>query len=92
VQKPPLSIRSTTRAASGAMGLRVQLATSGKLSVALLGVHGVHKTMKLKHGTHTIHMTLPASVRARGTIVVKLSLTANGGTTRVRRAVLLPSP
>jgi len=94
VQKPLLSLKSTALATDGSMGLRVQLARSGKLAIAFLGVHGAaHKTMKLKHGTHTIHMRLPASVRARGTVIVKLSLKASGSTpTKIKRAVLLPSP
>jgi hypothetical protein len=92
-QKPPISIKSTTLGKDGAMGLRVQLGRDGKLSLSLLGVRGAaHRTMKLKRGTHTIHLTLPASVRARGTVIVKLSLKASGGTTKMRRAVMLPSP
>ena len=92
-QKPPITIKSTALGKDGAMGLRVQLGRPGKLAVALLGVHGAaHRTMKLKLGTHTIHVTLPASVRARGTVIVKLSLTASGGTTKIKRAVMLPSP
>ncbi|MEA3082229.1 MAG: hypothetical protein QOD54_1897, partial [Sphingomonadales bacterium] len=93
VQKPPLSITRTDLGKNGAMGLRVKLARPGKLTVALLGVHGAtHKPMKLKLGTHTIRMRLPASVRARGTVIVKLTLTANGVPTKVYRAVLLSSP
>jgi hypothetical protein len=93
VQKPPISIKSTALGKGGVMGLRVQITRSGKLAVALLGVHGVAaRTMKLKGGTHTIRLTLPASVRAGGTVIVKLSFTAPGGPTKLRRAVLLPSP
>ncbi len=93
VQKPPLSITRTDLGKNGVMGLRVKLARPGKLTVALLGVHGAaHKPMKLKLGTHMIRMRLPASVRARGTVIVKLKLTTSGGTTKIYRAVLLSSP
>jgi hypothetical protein len=92
-QKPPISIKSTHLGKDGAMGLRVQLGRAGKLAVALLGVRGAaHRAMALKRGTHTIHLTLPASVRARGTVIVKLSLTGSGGPAKMRRAVMLPSP
>ena len=92
-QKPPISIKSTALGKGGAMALRVQLGRDGKLAVVLLGVHGAaHRTMKFKRGTHTIHLTLPPSVRARGTVIVKLSLTASGGTSKVRRAVMLAAP
>ncbi|MDX6401852.1 MAG: hypothetical protein QOF27_2458 [Gaiellaceae bacterium] len=92
-QKPPISITSTDLGKDGALALRVQLGRPGKLAVSLLGVRGAaHRTMKLKLGTHTIHMALPASVRARGTVIVKLRLTASGVTRKIRRAVMLPSP
>ena len=93
VQRPLLSIKRTDLGKDGTMGVRLKMTRSGKLAVTLRGVHSApHKPWKLKSGTHTIHLKLPASVRERGTVVVKLTLTAPGGGDTVRRAVLLPSP
>jgi hypothetical protein len=92
-QNPPISIKSTAFGKDGAMALRVRLGRDGKLAVALLGVRGAaHRTMKLKRGTHTIRLTVPATARARGTVIVKLSLATSGGPTKLRRAVMLPPP
>jgi Bacterial Ig domain/PKD domain len=91
-QKPLLSLKSTDLA-RGVMGLRVQLSKPGKLTVGLLGIPGPHRTVKLKSGTHTLHMKLPLSARTRGTVIVKLSLkVANGAKAKMKRAVLLPAP
>jgi hypothetical protein len=92
VQKPPLTITSTSLGRNGLMGMRVKLANKGKLTAGLLGVHGVHqRTMKLTKGMHTLHMQLPPSARTRGTVIVKLKLALpSGGTTTLHRAVLVP--
>ncbi len=67
VQKPPLDLRQTTVDANGTVGLRVQLANPGTLTVGMVGVPGAHPMkQKMKRGTHTIQMTLPQSVRNRG--------------------------
>jgi hypothetical protein len=91
VQKPPLTITSTSLGKNGLMGMRVKLANGGKLTAGLLGVRGVHqRTVKLKKGTHTLHMQLPPSVRTRGTVIVKLKLTLpSGGTAALKRALLV---
>ncbi len=57
------------------MGLRIAVSDKGKLTISLVGVHGTkHRPIKLGRGTHTIHMALPASARARGTVIVKLKV------------------
>jgi hypothetical protein len=91
VTKPPLSLNGTDLR-GGTMSLRVQLASAGRLSISLMGVPNAHqRKVKLKRGTHTVRMTLPARARTRGTVVVKLTLTlATGGTAKLKRAVLLP--
>jgi hypothetical protein len=93
VTKPPFTIRRTEVGPGGAMAVRVQLATAGKLAIGLVGVQGAHqRKLKLKRGTHTVRMQLPAGARTRGTVLVKLKLTMTaGGSATLKRAVLLPS-
>ncbi len=92
VSKPPLSIKRTLLGADGMMQLRVHLGASGKLAVVLLGVNGARQTrVKLKKGTHMLRMRVPASARARGTLIVKLTFSeTNGRVHKLRRAVMLP--
>lgn len=92
VSKPPLSITRTQLGAGGMMQLRVHLGASGKLALGLLGVNGARPTqVKLKKGTHTLRMRVPASARTRGTLIVKLSLREKSGRVdKLMRAVMLP--
>jgi hypothetical protein len=92
VQKPPLVVRDTSLLRKRTVKLQLQLANPGKLVVGLVGIHGSHKlSVKMKRGTHTVRMLLPPTARASGTIVVSLALSLpNGGTERMRRAVMLP--
>jgi hypothetical protein len=92
VQKPPLSLKQTTVDGHGTVGLRVQLANSGTLTVGMVGVPGAHPTkQKMKRGTHTVQLKLPQSVRNRGVVLVNLTLSLGAGRPeRVKRAVMLP--
>jgi PKD domain/Bacterial Ig domain len=92
VQKPPLIVRDTSLLHKRTVKLKLQIANPGKLTVKLVGVPGSRElTAKMKRGTHTVHMLLPAAARRSGTIVVSLALgLPNGGTERIRRAIMLP--
>jgi hypothetical protein len=92
VQKPPLVVRSTSLLRRRMVKLQLQIANPGKLVVGLVGIRGSHKlTAKMKRGTHTVRMLLPATARTNGTILVSLALgLPNGGTEWLRRAVMLP--
>ena len=61
VQKPPFSLKQTAVDGDGTVVIRVQLANPGTLTVGMVGVPGMHPMkQKMKRGTHTIQMKLPA--------------------------------
>jgi hypothetical protein len=92
VSPPPLVVRSTLVQPGGSIRLRVKLAAPGTLKLAMMHVSGARTLkQKMKRGSHTIELSLPAGARGRGTVVVKLSLgLGNGGTETIKRAIMLP--